>query len=968
MAHDVFISYSTDNEADAGKICDAVESAGYKCWMAPRDLDAGVSFPVAIIQAIKKSRAFVVIVSSSSVRSEHVSSEINAAFNHKIPILGYRTDHVRPSEEMEYFLGTKNWVNAHAGEDSGNLKKLVNGVTERIGKSKAGRGGKRAFVESELFAQPIQQVQAYKRSWLIYFAAIAVSLTTFFILPDGLDEVAGANKWIRYFLVLAPLIAILPEVIPQVQFRKRRKQMHEQGKSISVRDPEYFKIYPLDTIPEYMDEFRADQAHVKVLNWIMDSPQPLMYLTGRSGTGKSSILNAYVSPKLETGEVPGRAIHVRSYGNPMLALARELAGITGEIVEKSPDVPEIRSMLKKSVLELYGGKMVIIFDQFEELLIIHERAPDRMKKMGEFLDSIIDDPIENLVILLTLRTDYLPMLEELNLPSLKHRDNWFEVGAFTESHARKFLKGANIDWSDQSLNALFEQISGFEGTRGLIRPIILNMVGLIISKSSNLTQAVSKKLNENLLVEYLRHYVFRRDLKDHAPKILEVMISDAGTKIPRAIEYLSSITAIPSSEVRGTLNLLGNEGMVRCIDEWDEIWEIAHDFIAHHLLIVLRNTGKPPVELALRWAIPIGLAIWILFMLFFLPPTIAGIQEKAILSSVENAGGRIEMSVYGIVRAEFDHPNGVQNLNFALKHLSGVGSLRSLTIRDIDLSSECLESISKMASLEEVVLPGCGLRNGHLGYFSDLVNVELYDFSNNELTLKNVGGKTTAVNMVYLNMSNNQIQDEGLEHIDEAVWLEELDLSMNHISDDGLSRLKNLTALKSLNLRWNQIEGDGLRYLDGMENLETLILNVNQINDAGVTHLQGLTNLRVLNLSMNQITDNSLGYLSGMGSLKSLNLSLNQINGSGLINFSNLDELSTLDISSNEITDESLAGIGEIKSLNTLYIMWNELSGEGLANLNGMSRLNELYIDYSMDEENVAQLQEQLPNLKIQYF
>ena len=38
MAHDVFISHSTSNRPVANAVCASLESAGIRCWIAPRDV------------------------------------------------------------------------------------------------------------------------------------------------------------------------------------------------------------------------------------------------------------------------------------------------------------------------------------------------------------------------------------------------------------------------------------------------------------------------------------------------------------------------------------------------------------------------------------------------------------------------------------------------------------------------------------------------------------------------------------------------------------------------------------------------------------------------------------------------------------------------------------------------------------------------------------------------------------------
>jgi hypothetical protein len=64
MAHDVFISYEKTDKASAGDVCTALESAGIKCWISPRD---NVNkWPSEIVKAINSAKAMVVLLSACS--------------------------------------------------------------------------------------------------------------------------------------------------------------------------------------------------------------------------------------------------------------------------------------------------------------------------------------------------------------------------------------------------------------------------------------------------------------------------------------------------------------------------------------------------------------------------------------------------------------------------------------------------------------------------------------------------------------------------------------------------------------------------------------------------------------------------------------------------------------------------------------------------------------------------------------
>jgi hypothetical protein len=76
MAHDVFISHSTNNRSVANAVCASLESVAIRCWIAPRDVMPGRSYSGEITRAIQQSRAFVLIFSEDSNNSEQVLREV----------------------------------------------------------------------------------------------------------------------------------------------------------------------------------------------------------------------------------------------------------------------------------------------------------------------------------------------------------------------------------------------------------------------------------------------------------------------------------------------------------------------------------------------------------------------------------------------------------------------------------------------------------------------------------------------------------------------------------------------------------------------------------------------------------------------------------------------------------------------------------------------------------------------------
>lgn len=112
MAHDVFISYSSNDKPTADAVCAALESRGIRCWIAPRDVLAGEQYASALVKALRSSRLMVLVFSSGANESDHVLREVERAANKRLPIVPLRIENVLPSEEMEYYISSRHWLDA----------------------------------------------------------------------------------------------------------------------------------------------------------------------------------------------------------------------------------------------------------------------------------------------------------------------------------------------------------------------------------------------------------------------------------------------------------------------------------------------------------------------------------------------------------------------------------------------------------------------------------------------------------------------------------------------------------------------------------------------------------------------------------------------------------------------------------------------------------------------------------------
>jgi TolB-like protein len=111
-ASDVFISYASPDIAVAERVCEALERAGVKCWIAPRDVVTGELYSAAIVHAIDSAKAIVLLLSENAAASPHVLREVERASSKRHPVLSLHLDRAPLPEALEYFLNTSHWLDA----------------------------------------------------------------------------------------------------------------------------------------------------------------------------------------------------------------------------------------------------------------------------------------------------------------------------------------------------------------------------------------------------------------------------------------------------------------------------------------------------------------------------------------------------------------------------------------------------------------------------------------------------------------------------------------------------------------------------------------------------------------------------------------------------------------------------------------------------------------------------------------
>jgi TIR domain len=111
-AHEIFVCYSSKDEARARELLDFLEARGFRAWISSRNVQPGHNYQESIVAAIRSARIVVFILSEFSNKTGEVKKELSLASSFDVPVIPVRLSATTPNAALLYELATRQWIDA----------------------------------------------------------------------------------------------------------------------------------------------------------------------------------------------------------------------------------------------------------------------------------------------------------------------------------------------------------------------------------------------------------------------------------------------------------------------------------------------------------------------------------------------------------------------------------------------------------------------------------------------------------------------------------------------------------------------------------------------------------------------------------------------------------------------------------------------------------------------------------------
>ena len=305
----------------------------------------------------------------------------------------------------------------------------------------------------------------------------------------------------------------------------------------------------------------------------------LVVLFAKTGTGKTSLINAAVRPALEQRGFVTFFVRVRQ--DPTASAREELAADSrvGDFATTS-----LRDLLKRAA-ERIKAPLVVIFDQFEEFFLY--QLPEQPVKARSFiadLAALYRNRSLGVHIVLSMREDFYVELDAFRdeIPTIFHNDSNLRLRWFEREQARdaivKPLALRGIAIEEQLVERLLDDLAL---RRSLVEPAQLQIVSDTLWRESRngaitlgtytrlgteqSSATVAEQIVGRRLVEQFEAFESQADLA-----VVERLLAPGVLSTERGTKYVRDLPSL-ARDLSDVLSLIGgDEGILRVLQQLEQ--------------------------------------------------------------------------------------------------------------------------------------------------------------------------------------------------------------------------------------------------------------------------------------------------------------------------------------------------------------------------------------------------------------
>jgi hypothetical protein len=320
----------------------------------------------------------------------------------------------------------------------------------------------------------------------------------------------------------------------------------------------------------------------------------MVVLFAKTGTGKTSLINAGVRPLL--GERGYTTLFVRVSRDPAASL-RETIRVERIDVDDTSSLP---ASLRR-VSDQVGQPVVVFFDQFEEFFLY--RMKDDRKAARDFIKDVAElyhDRDPRVHIVFSMREDFFVEMDAFRqeIPTIFHNDSNLRLGWFDRSQAEAAIvqpakvRGVIVE------SSLVDHIIDDLGPDGLVEPAQLQIVcdtlwrqefappmtiaGYRALGGDDAANVAKQILNRRLEEEFKR--VSTREQLELLERLLPALRTERGTKYVRDLDGLLRELDVSEQQLEPVLRRLEHPRLLTRYVRGDLVYvELAHDYLVDRL-------------------------------------------------------------------------------------------------------------------------------------------------------------------------------------------------------------------------------------------------------------------------------------------------------------------------------------------------------------------------------------------------